>query len=84
MAQSSIEAITDYVPWVELYKRFANNNINVIGATAAEDRTTIVLEYSLERQRDGKLIWPKIAVEGPTLGDAVADAENIISGIRGK
>ncbi len=42
----------------------------------------IVIEYCYERPRDGKLIWPKIAIESDTLGLALATAEETVKVIR--
>lgn len=79
MAQRRID---NFEPWVEKYTHFANDNINVLSVSATTETTAIVLEYAWERSRDGKLIWPKIAIEAPTLGEAIGLADNIISGIR--
>lgn len=64
------------------YKRFADNNINVLNASAAENRVLIVIEYCYTRPRDGKLIWPKIAIEADSLVVALNKAEETVKAIR--
>lgn len=68
--------------YARIYKRFADANINVLSTSSAENRVVIVIEYSYERPRDGKLIWPKIAIESETLGFALATAEETVKAIR--
>lgn len=68
--------------YAKAYKRFADANINVLSSSAAENRVLVVIEYSYERPRDGKLIWPKIAIESETLGGALAMAEETVKAIR--
>ena len=43
----------------------------------------LVVEYSLEKA-DGKVIWPKIAVENETVYKAVMDAHEIITEVRNR
>lgn len=64
------------------YKRFADDNINVLNASAAENRVLIVIEYCYTRPRDGKLIWPKIAIEADSLVVALNKAEETVKAIR--
>ena len=64
------------------YKRFADDNINVLNASADENRVLIVIEYCYTRPRDGKMIWPKIAIEADSLVVALNKAEETVKAIR--
>lgn len=68
--------------YARVYKRFADKNINVLSTSSAENRVVLVIEYCYERPRDGKLIWPKIAIESETLGFALTIAEETVKAIR--
>jgi hypothetical protein len=76
----------------DLYKRFADENVNIISSSIAAIpdelgggiATVVVLEYSYERPRDGKLIWPKIAVDGESLYEAIYKALKTVKAIRGE
>lgn len=78
---------------IELYARFADKDINLLGASTIEsqahylngDKLVVVhVEYMYRRPRDGKIIWPHFIVQGGTMIDAVEQAEKIVDGIRGK
>lgn len=64
------------------YRRLADKNINVMNCSIIDGEAVVILEYCYERPRDGKLIWPKIAVEGCNFYDAATMAELIIDKIR--
>lgn len=64
------------------YKRLADKNINVMSCSVIDGEAVVILEYCYERPRDGKIIWPKIAVEGSDIYDAATMAELVIDKIR--
>ena len=77
---------------VELYARFADKDINLLGANTIEspaynsngDKLVVVhVEYMYRRPRDGKIIWPHFVVQDTTMIGAVEKAEEIVDGIRG-
>ena len=77
---------------VNLYARFANKDINLLGANtiespvygANEGKLVVVhVEYMYRRPKDGKIIWPHFIIQGETMIDAVEDAEKVIDEIRG-
>lgn len=78
---------------VDLYARFADKDINILGANtiespiyASNDGKMVVVhvEYMLRRPRDGKVIWPHFLIQGETTIDAIELAEKVIDAIRGK
>lgn len=76
----------------EMYHRFILKSINLLSvslATIGEDsysteQVVVVLEFSYDRPKDGRMIWPKIAVSGTTVLEAVIRAEKIIDDIRSR
>lgn len=81
-----------------IFRRFAEANINVLSVTQPKrdnkfrigDQTIpdyesclIVVEYLYERPSDHKMIWPKVAIGGMTLMDALENAEDVVEAIRG-
>lgn len=76
----------------EMYHRFILKSINLLSvslATIGEDsysteQVVVVLEFSYDRPKDGRMIWPKIAVSGKTVLETVIRAEKIIDDIRSK
>lgn len=70
------------LPVATTYKQFADDNINVLNASAAENRVLIVIEYCYTRPRDGKMIWPKIALEAESLAEALTKAKETVKAIR--
>lgn len=74
----------------EMYHRFILKSINLLSvslATVGEDsysteQVVVVLEFSYDRPKDGRMIWPKIAISGKTVLEAVIRAEKIIDKIR--
>lgn len=74
----------------EMYHRLIVKSINLLSvslATIGEDsysteEVVVVLEFSYDRPKDGRMIWPKIAVSGTTVLEAVIRAEKIIDNIR--
>ena len=94
----SEELSTANSPYVDLYLKLAQENINIIQVQPAiiagresfldtspsyVELVCLVVEYSLEKA-DGKVIWPKIAVENETVYDAVVDAHEIITEVRSR
>ena len=82
----SEELSTANSPLVDLYLKLAQENINIIQVQPAisprnVELVCLVVEYSLEKA-DGKVIWPKIAVENRTVYEAVIDAHEIITEVR--
>lgn len=77
---------------VELYARFADKDINILGAntvespayTPANDNRLVAvhIEYMYRRPRDGKVIWPHFVVQDTTMIGAVEQAEEIVDRIR--
>lgn len=73
-----------------IYRRFAEKDINVMQARIANTEPQpiyiLVAEYSLEKQAYAtngvKIIWPKIAIEGYTLGSALRELEMTVDEIR--
>lgn len=73
-----------------IYRRFAEKDINVMQARITNTETQpiyiLVAEYSLEKQAYAtngiKIIWPKIAIEGYTLGSALLELERTVDEIR--
>lgn len=94
----SEELSTANSPLVDLYLKLAQENINIIQVQPAiiagreshvdispsyVELVCLVVEYSLEKA-DGKVIWPKIAVENRTVYEAVMDAHEIIAEVRSR
>lgn len=78
---------------VDLYARFADKDINLLGANTIEspvynanDGKLVVVhvEYMYRRPRDGKIIWPHFVIQGRTMIDAAEGAEKVVDAIRGK
>ena len=79
-----------------IYKRFAENNINVLSVPLSQpqpyrpdqpaelEACVVVIEYMYQRPRDDKIIWPKAAISGRTLIDALENAEEIVDSIRSR
>lgn len=66
----------------DVYSRFIAKNINVLSVSAYARQLVMVLEFSYERPKDGRIIWPKIAIEGDNLKSVVSRAEWAIDDIR--
>lgn len=78
---------------VDLYARFADKDINLLGANTIESPVydqnggklvVVHVEYMYRRPKDGKIIWPHFIIQGRTMIDAVEGAERVIDAIRGK
>lgn len=65
-----------------IYARLAEKDLNIMSASVGDDWAAVVAEYMYVRKRDGKPVWPKIAVEDNSLRTAVARVEQIVDGIR--
>lgn len=70
-----------------VYGRLAEKDINILQARLVlplnrAAHYVLTVEYGYVKRSNNKLIWPKIAVEGPTLEDAVRAAESIVETIR--
>lgn len=76
----------------DMYHRFIEKSINILDvslATVGEDsisteQVVVMLEFSYERPRDGRMIWPKICISGETALSAISRAERVIDGIRSR
>lgn len=79
--------------YTSIYARFAENNINVLNVApvaspepstepSIESPVIVMMEFSMERHSDRKLIWSKVAFQGDTLLDALKEAEETIKAIR--
>ncbi len=76
----------------EMYHRLILKSINLLNvslATIGEDsysteQVVVVLEFSYDRPKDGRMIWPKIAISGTTVLEAVVRAEKIVDDIRSR
>lgn len=81
--------------YTSIYARFAENNINVLNVapvaspeslesleSSSESPVIVMMEFSMERHSDRKLIWSKVAFQGDTLLDALMEAEETIKAIR--
>lgn len=73
-----------------IYRRFAEKNINIYQARVVLDDNgplyLLIAEYSFEKQaylsNGVKVIWPKVAIEGRTLGSALRELEMTVDEIR--
>lgn len=70
--------------YARIYTRFADKNINIIQVSTSDKRVALVAEYIFNRPKDGKLIWPKIAIVAPTLLESLTQVEETIDLIRGE
>lgn len=77
-----IESLTS--AYARIYTRFADKNINIIQVSTSDKRVALVAEYIFNRPKDGKLIWPKIAIVTPTLLESLTQVEETIDRIRGE
>ena len=77
-----IESLTS--KYARIYTRFADKNINIIAASTADSQVILVAEYIFNRPKDGKLIWPKVAISSSTLLNALLMVEETIDLIRGE
>lgn len=77
MPQTSISS-----EYARIYTRFADENINIINVSAADNQVALVAEYIFNRPKDGKLIWPKIVIVAPTLMESLTQVEETIGLIR--
>ena len=77
-----IESLTS--KYARIYTRFADKNINIIAASTADNQIVLVAEYIFNRPKDGKLIWPKVAITAPDLFNALLRVEETIDLIRGE
>lgn len=76
----------------DMYYRFIEKSINILNvslATVGEDsisteQVVVMLEFSYERPRDGRIIWPKICISGETALSAISRAERVIDDIRSR
>jgi hypothetical protein len=76
----------------DMYHRFIEKSINILNvslATVGEDsisteRVVVMLEFSYERPKDGRIIWPKICISGETALGAISRAERVIDDIRSR
>lgn len=74
----------------DMYHRFIEKSINILNvslATIGEDsysteQVVVMLEFSYERPKDGRIIWPKICISGETALGAISRAERVIDSIR--
>ena len=75
-----------------MYCRFIEKSINILNvslATVGEDsysteQVVVMLEFSYERPKDGRIIWPKICISGETALGAISRAERVIDDIRSR
>ena len=73
-----------------IYGRLAEKDINILHARLVPSQLNgiprfhyvLTVEYGYLKHSNNKLIWPKIAVEGHTLEDAVQTAEKLVESIR--
>ena len=77
-----VESLTSR--YARIYTRFADENINIIAVSTSDKQVALVAEYIFKRQKDDKLIWPKIVVTAPNLLSALTQVEETISLIRGE
>lgn len=76
----------------DMYHRFIEKSINILNvslATVGEDsisteKVVVMLEFSYERPKDGRIIWPKICISGGTALEAISRAERVIDDIRSR
>lgn len=76
----------------DMYHRFIEKSINVLnvslatvdGESLSTEKVVVMLEFSYERPKDGRIIWPKICISGETALDAISRAEKVIDDIRSR
>ena len=65
-----------------IYARFAEKDLNIMSTSISDDWAAVVAEYMYVRKKDGKPVWPKIAVEAGSLKSAIIRVEQIVNSIR--